>query len=135
MPIFGSLFLTRPSWALGRGLVMGSKQEEQEKQQEDIFEIQFLVHKCLAWGAPNRSPGPKLSTSALNQALAPEPSTWALNEATGPSIEPRAPNWPPGPRTEHLGTESRANQNQIDPYINNNQSIEVPRPRYGLESL
>ena len=44
-------FLTRPSWALGRGLVMGSKQEQEEEEQEqeeDIFEFQFLVNKCLA---------------------------------------------------------------------------------------
>ena len=49
--------------ALGRGLVKGSKQEE-EQEQEDIFEIQFLVHKCLAWGPQTDhlglepSPGP-----------------------------------------------------------------------------
>ena len=40
--------------AQGRGLVKGGKEQEQKA----IFEIQFLVHKYPAWGAPNRAPGP-----------------------------------------------------------------------------
>ena len=88
---FGSVlikFLTRPRKPLGRGLVMGSKQEQEEEQEqeEDIFEFQFLVNKCLAWGAPNQASGPKPSTWAPNRALGPELSTWALNRALGPEL-------------------------------------------------